>query len=183
MGECGSGSCEMNATQVCCGRCSGQLYSGANKLARRPHPVDAEESAGTLAHRRREPSRRGPVSLLRAGDSRPAWVGCGCATLPSAAVRRVRLYRDAAQTVSMLLLCRQPHDDATVHMGTSRAAPPTKAYEPWGLRLLINPTVMDAARKLEVAEESRDGMLDRWIERACMGMYEGFVRAIEEEVP
>jgi transposase len=121
----------------------------------------------------------------------------------------------------------------------------TKAYEPWALRLLINSTVTDAARKLGGSEETIDGILDRWIERAvdwdawerlgvlgldaialkrrhrdfvvlvtvplaladrqketvaaflraipaqlrhtieraCTDMYEGFVRAIEEEVP
>jgi transposase len=34
------------------------------------------------------------------------------------------------------------------------------------LRLLINSTVADAARKLGVSEETLDGILDRWIERA-----------------
>jgi transposase len=45
-------------------------------------------------------------------------------------------------------------------------SPHTKAYEPWALRLLINATVADAARKLGVSEETIDGILDRWIERA-----------------
>jgi transposase len=45
-------------------------------------------------------------------------------------------------------------------------SPNTKAYEPWALRLLINATVADAARKLRVSEETIDGILDRWIERA-----------------
>jgi transposase len=45
-------------------------------------------------------------------------------------------------------------------------SPHTKAYEPWALRLLINSTVADAARKLGVSEETIDGLLDRWIERA-----------------
>ena len=44
--------------------------------------------------------------------------------------------------------------------------PNTKAYEPWALRLLINSTVADAARKLGVSEETIDGILDRWIARA-----------------
>jgi transposase len=133
-------------------------------------------------------------------------------------------------------------------------SPNTKAYEHWALRMLINSTVSDAARKLSVSEETIEGILDRWIartvdwggwerlgvigideialkrghrdfvvlvttplagggvdilavlgdrkketvaaflrsipaalrctiERACTDMYEGFVRAIEEEVP
>jgi transposase len=45
-------------------------------------------------------------------------------------------------------------------------SPNTKAYEQWALRMLINATVMDAARKLGVSEETIDGILDRWIERA-----------------
>jgi transposase len=44
-------------------------------------------------------------------------------------------------------------------------SPNTKAYEPWALRMLINSTVADAARKLGVSEETIDGILDRWI--AC----------------
>ena len=44
-------------------------------------------------------------------------------------------------------------------------SPNTKAYEQWALRLLINTTVADAARKLGVLEETIDGILDRWI--AC----------------
>lgn len=133
-------------------------------------------------------------------------------------------------------------------------SPNTKAYEQWALRMLINATVADAARKLGVSEETIDGILDRWsahtvywgawerlgvigigevalnrghrdvvilvtvpregggvemlamladrkketgvaflrsmpearrrmTERACMEMYEGFVRAMEKEVP
>jgi transposase len=133
-------------------------------------------------------------------------------------------------------------------------SPNTKAYEHWALRMLINSTVSDVARKLSVSEETIEGILDRWIartvdwgawerlgvigideialkrghrdfvvlvttplagggvdilavlgdrqketvaaflrsipaalrctiERACTDMYEGFVRAIEEEVP
>jgi transposase len=45
-------------------------------------------------------------------------------------------------------------------------SPNTKAYEQWALRMLINSTVMDAARKLGVSEETIEGLLDRWIERA-----------------
>jgi transposase len=45
-------------------------------------------------------------------------------------------------------------------------SPNTKAYEQWALRTLINATVADAARKLGVSEETIDGILDRWIERA-----------------
>jgi transposase len=45
-------------------------------------------------------------------------------------------------------------------------SPNTKAYEQWALRILINSTVTDAARKLGVSEETIAGLLDRWIERA-----------------
>jgi transposase len=45
-------------------------------------------------------------------------------------------------------------------------SPNTKAYEQWALRMVINSTVADAARKLGVSEETIDGILDRWIERA-----------------
>jgi transposase len=45
-------------------------------------------------------------------------------------------------------------------------SPNTKAYEQWALRMLINSTVTDAARKLGISEETIDGLLDRWIERA-----------------
>jgi transposase len=45
-------------------------------------------------------------------------------------------------------------------------SPNTKAYEQWALRMLINSTVADAARKLGVLEETIAGILDRWIERA-----------------
>jgi transposase len=45
-------------------------------------------------------------------------------------------------------------------------SPHTKGYEPWALRLLINATVTDAARTLGVSEETSDGILDRWSERA-----------------
>ena len=44
-------------------------------------------------------------------------------------------------------------------------SPNTKAYEQWALRMLINSTVADAARKLGISEETIDGILDRWIER------------------
>jgi transposase len=45
-------------------------------------------------------------------------------------------------------------------------SPNTKAYEQWALRMLINATVADAAGKLGISEETIDGILDRWIERA-----------------
>jgi transposase len=45
-------------------------------------------------------------------------------------------------------------------------SPHTKVYEQWALRMLINSTVADAARKLGVLEETIDGILDRWRERA-----------------
>ena len=45
-------------------------------------------------------------------------------------------------------------------------SPNTKAYEQWALRMLINSTVADAARKLGVSEETIEGLLDRWIERS-----------------
>jgi transposase len=45
-------------------------------------------------------------------------------------------------------------------------SPHTKAYEQWALRMLINATVADAARTLGVSEETIDGLLDRWVERA-----------------
>jgi transposase len=44
-------------------------------------------------------------------------------------------------------------------------SPNTKAFEQWALRLLINSTVADTARKLALSEESVEGLLDRWIER------------------
>jgi transposase len=43
-------------------------------------------------------------------------------------------------------------------------SPNTKAYEQWLLRLLINSTVTDVARKLNVSEETVSGVLDRWVE-------------------
>jgi transposase len=45
-------------------------------------------------------------------------------------------------------------------------SPNTKAYEQRAWRMLINSTVADAARKLGVAEETIEGLLDRGIERA-----------------
>jgi transposase len=48
-------------------------------------------------------------------------------------------------------------------------SPNTKAYEPWALRMLINSTVTDAARKLGVSEETIEGLLDRWSERTVDG--------------
>jgi transposase len=45
-------------------------------------------------------------------------------------------------------------------------SPNTKAYEQWALRMLINATVADAARKLGLSKETIEGLLDRWIERA-----------------
>jgi transposase len=45
-------------------------------------------------------------------------------------------------------------------------SPNTNAYEQWALRMLINATVADAARQLGISEETIDGILDRWIERA-----------------
>jgi transposase len=45
-------------------------------------------------------------------------------------------------------------------------SPNTKAYEQWALRMLINSTVADVARKLAISEETINGILDRWIERA-----------------
>jgi transposase len=45
-----------------------------------------------------------------------------------------------------------------------RRSPNTKAYEQWLLRLLINSTVTDVARKLNVSEDTVSGVLDRWVE-------------------
>ncbi|QUY42087.1 ISL3 family transposase [Acaryochloris marina] len=44
-------------------------------------------------------------------------------------------------------------------------SPNTKAYEHWLLRILINSTVSDVARKLGVSEDVVSGTIDRWI--AC----------------
>jgi transposase len=48
-------------------------------------------------------------------------------------------------------------------------SPNTKAYAQWALRMWINSTVTDAARKLGGSEETIEGLLDRWIERAVDG--------------
>jgi transposase len=48
-------------------------------------------------------------------------------------------------------------------------SPNTPAYEPWALRMLINSTVADAARKLGGSEKTIDGILARWRERAVDG--------------
>ena len=45
-----------------------------------------------------------------------------------------------------------------------RRSPNTKAYEQWLLRLLINSTVSDVSRKLNLSESRVTGVLDRWIE-------------------
>jgi transposase len=45
-----------------------------------------------------------------------------------------------------------------------RRSPNTKAYEQWLLRLLINSTVTDVARKLNVSEDTVSGVLERWVE-------------------
>ena len=44
-------------------------------------------------------------------------------------------------------------------------SPNTKAYEQWLLRMLINSTVADTARKLDISEETIEGVLDRWMAR------------------
>lgn len=45
-----------------------------------------------------------------------------------------------------------------------RRSPNTKAYEQWLLRLLVNTTVRDVSRKLNLSEARVNGVLDRWIE-------------------
>jgi transposase len=45
--------------------------------------------------------------------------------------------------------------------------PHTNASAPWAWRLVITTTVADAARTLGIAEETSDGLLDRWL--ACAG--------------
>ena len=45
-----------------------------------------------------------------------------------------------------------------------RRSPNTKSYEQWLLRLLVNTTVRDVSRKLNLSEASVNGVLDRWIE-------------------
>lgn len=47
-----------------------------------------------------------------------------------------------------------------------RRSPNTKAYEQWLLRILVNTTVSDVSRKLNLSEASVTGVLDRWIETA-----------------
>ena len=42
-------------------------------------------------------------------------------------------------------------------------SPNTKPYEQWLLRMLINSTVTDVARKFDVSEETVTGILDRWV--------------------
>ena len=44
-----------------------------------------------------------------------------------------------------------------------RRSPNTKAYEQWLLRLLVNSTVTDVARKLNISDETVIGILNRWI--------------------
>lgn len=44
-------------------------------------------------------------------------------------------------------------------------SPNTKPYEQWLLRMLINSTVSDVARKLGLSDETVEGVLDRWIAR------------------
>jgi transposase len=45
-----------------------------------------------------------------------------------------------------------------------RRSPNTQAYEQWLLKMLINSTVTDVSRKLQLSEECVTGVLDRWIE-------------------
>jgi transposase len=45
-------------------------------------------------------------------------------------------------------------------------SPNTKGYAQRALRMLINSTIRDAARKLGVPEETIEGLLDRWNQRA-----------------
>jgi len=47
--------------------------------------------------------------------------------------------------------------------------PNAKAHGPWALRMLLNSTGADAARKLGVSEETIDGMLDRMATRRNSG--------------
>ena len=42
-------------------------------------------------------------------------------------------------------------------------SPNTKPYEQWLLRMLINSTVADVARKLTISEETVAGVLKRWV--------------------
>lgn len=43
-------------------------------------------------------------------------------------------------------------------------SPNTKSYEQWLLRLLVDSTVVDIARKLYITEETVTGVIDRWVE-------------------
>ena len=43
-------------------------------------------------------------------------------------------------------------------------SPNTKPYEQWLLRLLVDSTVVDIARKLYITEETVTGVIDRWVE-------------------
>ncbi len=42
-------------------------------------------------------------------------------------------------------------------------SPNTKPYEKWLLRFLVNSTVVDVAKKLDISEETVTGVLDRWV--------------------
>jgi hypothetical protein len=132
MVECGGGSCQMIAAQVCEGNRSGQPDSRAAELARRPRPLDAQDRTGALAYPRGAPPGRDPVSSLRAGASGPAGGGCGRASAPSAAVRRACLARDAAHTVARPLL-RGPSDDAATVRAIRAAQPPHASLRAVGL--------------------------------------------------
>ena len=44
-------------------------------------------------------------------------------------------------------------------------SPNTKPYENWLLRMLVNSTVADVARKLEVSDAIVTGVLDRWVSK------------------
>jgi hypothetical protein len=93
-----------------------QCHPGSAELARCSGPLHTEDRARVLAHPRREHPRRDQVPPLRSRDSRPARTGCGRAPAPSALVRRARLRRASAQTVSMPVLCGPPDDDTTVRV-------------------------------------------------------------------
>ncbi|ABW31190.1 ISL3-like element ISAcma10 family transposase [Acaryochloris marina] len=56
------------------------------------------------------------------------------------------------------------HPTTTQHLEWHEPrSPNTKAYERWLLRILINSTVSDVARKLGVSEDIVSGIIDRWI--------------------
>ena len=42
-------------------------------------------------------------------------------------------------------------------------SPNTKPYEKWLLRFLVNSTVVDVAKKLDISEDKVTGVLDRWV--------------------